>query len=354
MTSQAQSAQLAPPLRTCPGPWVKLYVSLFDEPFWTQLRPGVAKVAVYLLGKANYQNAQWYDGARMVPIPRGSFIASQDRIARENNLTRQQVREALKHLARLGFATTTATKKYTMITVCEYDAYQSRNALGNQQANQETTNKQPGDNQGATTAQNLQSPQKKQNPQSVSTRARVIDPELRAFATEIRNRFPAHRQGSTHSVEQAVQEQFGQLSRDHLPAEMERCRRDLSAYLCGKDVREGFCKNAANWLGVGTWQAATPSAGESLSDRDRKRLVASGALCRGCGTRPPCGRPGESYCDPCLERLAGIDTHASDVPKSGGEACSDKHAGSAPSADAVKFKAEFTQTMRQMAKEKSL
>jgi hypothetical protein len=127
--------------------WVKFYVRALDNPIFTSLSPATTKLFVILLCRANWKDSVWFDGVKPVLVPRGSLVTSAAKIEQEFGLTRQQTRDALGNLQKLGVATTRTTNRYSIITVCNYDRYQggldeqepAKEPKENQQGNQSRT-----------------------------------------------------------------------------------------------------------------------------------------------------------------------------------------------------------------------
>lgn len=107
------------------GGYVFVYRKLLQSPIWTKLEPGVLKVMLACLLRAHWKASTWYDGAHQVEILRGSFITSYPNMATLCNLTQKQVRGAFSHLENAGFITCTKGWKWTLVTVLNYDSYQS-------------------------------------------------------------------------------------------------------------------------------------------------------------------------------------------------------------------------------------
>lgn len=83
---------------------------------------------LYLIIEANWKDG-WMKGGS-VKVPRGSLLTSFDKLAEENNISRNTVRKFLDILQEEGQITVESTHKYTLITVLKYDEYQPREALG--------------------------------------------------------------------------------------------------------------------------------------------------------------------------------------------------------------------------------
>ena len=77
-------------------------------------------------------------------IPRGSFATSYQSLAEETGLTVMNVRTAIKHLKLTQEITVSQHSKFSVITVKNYDAYQTANKVANNQltGNQQATNRQ--------------------------------------------------------------------------------------------------------------------------------------------------------------------------------------------------------------------
>ena len=77
-------------------------------------------------------------------IPRGSFVTSYQALAEETGLTVMNVRTAIKHLKLTQEITVSQHSKFSVITVKNYDAYQTANKVANNQltGNQQATNRQ--------------------------------------------------------------------------------------------------------------------------------------------------------------------------------------------------------------------
>lgn len=97
----------------------------------------VFSVWMRLLSSANYVAKSW-EG---IVIERGQCVTSLENLAKDCGLSVQNVRTALKKLEKSGNLTRKSTNKYTIVTICKYDEYQSLEN-GSQQASQQSTNNQ--------------------------------------------------------------------------------------------------------------------------------------------------------------------------------------------------------------------
>lgn len=113
--------------------WIKVHQKFIDWEWYKNTNTKV--VFLHCLLKANWKEGK-YQG---VIIPRGSFVTGRKKLAEELDLTEQQIRTAIEHLKSTNEITITSTKKFSIITINNYDLYQQNNQVNNQQS----TNNQP-------------------------------------------------------------------------------------------------------------------------------------------------------------------------------------------------------------------
>lgn len=107
------------------------------------------RVFIHLLIKASIKNRE-YAG---IIIKRGEYITTYDRISTELKLSIQQSRTALEHLKSTGEITITRYSKFQVISIKNYDFYQSNYENQQSNNNQITTNQQSINNQSTTNQQ---------------------------------------------------------------------------------------------------------------------------------------------------------------------------------------------------------
>jgi hypothetical protein len=95
-----------------------------------------------LLFKASYKDKRW-EG---VDIKRGQLVTGRAALSKELNLSEQVVRTCLDKLTKSGYINQQSTNRYTIITICNYDSWQTLTKTNNQQLTSEPTNNQPTDN----------------------------------------------------------------------------------------------------------------------------------------------------------------------------------------------------------------
>ncbi len=105
--------------------WIKFHRKTIDSAVWN-LSNAQLRVWLTCLLMANNTSRNWFDGTGEVEIPRGSFITSQPKLAEKARVSRKAVRGALKVLERIGsIRAKTRAKRYTEITVVNFDTYQA-------------------------------------------------------------------------------------------------------------------------------------------------------------------------------------------------------------------------------------
>lgn len=85
----------------------------------------MVQLFLYLLLNANYKDVVW----RGVTIKRGQLITSRDKMCKDLRLTDRKIRTCLSRLKTTGEISIKATNKYSVITICKYDEYQSDDVI---------------------------------------------------------------------------------------------------------------------------------------------------------------------------------------------------------------------------------
>lgn len=118
--------------------YVKISRKIFEWEWYTDVNTKV--LFFHILLKANWKNGRFQG----LDIPRGSFVTSYQSLADETGLTVMNVRTAIKHLKLTQEITVNQHSKFSVITVKNYDSYQTANTVANSQltGNQQATNRQ--------------------------------------------------------------------------------------------------------------------------------------------------------------------------------------------------------------------
>lgn len=99
--------------------WIKIHRGLLDWEWYSDTN--CVRLALHLLLKANFQTRRW----RGITVERGQLVTSRAALARETGLSEREVRTAVSKLERSDFLTCRATSSYTVVTICNYERYQS-------------------------------------------------------------------------------------------------------------------------------------------------------------------------------------------------------------------------------------
>ena len=107
--------------------WIKAYTSLIDWEFFFD--PLILRTWIYLLMKANIKDMVLKDG---VTVKRGQLVTSLSELSRDLRMSVKQMRRVLGALKTAGYVTSKWASKYSIITICEYNIYQSANGMKRQ------------------------------------------------------------------------------------------------------------------------------------------------------------------------------------------------------------------------------
>ena len=116
--------------------WIKLHRG-FTKFEWYQ-DANTMRVFLHLLITANHKKAKWQGNT----IGRGQLITSHANLAKDLGLTIQKVRTSLSKLENSENVTVKSTSKFTLLSVCNYDTYQSEDSATNTPINRRVTDEQ--------------------------------------------------------------------------------------------------------------------------------------------------------------------------------------------------------------------
>ena len=112
--------------------------------------PSACHLAIHLILSAAWKDHKITVGGNEILIMRGQVPTGRKKLSDETGLSQQCTRTVLKILKRCGFLTIKSTNKLSIITICKYNDYQTRqpaNQPAHQPAHQPATNQQPTSNQ---------------------------------------------------------------------------------------------------------------------------------------------------------------------------------------------------------------
>lgn len=124
--------------------------SLFDS--WIFADASTLKIWIWLIGKARHKKGfislQIGKGNRVVELKRGQLIYGRKKAADTLCLDGQFIYRKLKEFEKKEMIIIKSNSQYSIITICNYDSYQSqKNDREQPMNNQRTTNEQPTNNQ---------------------------------------------------------------------------------------------------------------------------------------------------------------------------------------------------------------
>ncbi len=135
--------------------YIKLFRSSIDNPLYKN--PLVWHLWQHLLLRANHEeNKIIWNGQEMV-IERGSLITGRKIISLETGISERTIRTGLATLHSLGMiekSTSKSTSKFSYLSICNYERFQSWNRTGDQQSDQQVTSNRPASDQQVTTNKN--------------------------------------------------------------------------------------------------------------------------------------------------------------------------------------------------------
>lgn len=131
---------------------IKIDRKILNWEWYTDLK--VFHFFLYLLLKANHKDGTW----KGVDIKRGQVLTGRLKASKETGLTEREIRTVKEKLIKTNEIAVKTTNKYTIITICKYDFYQSGSYSKDQQNDQQnvnqTTNRTPTNDQQTATNNN--------------------------------------------------------------------------------------------------------------------------------------------------------------------------------------------------------
>ena len=103
--------------------WILLHRSILKH--WVWLSPLHTHRWIYILLNASYEERQVEFSSKVVTIKRGQLLTTYRQLQADWKTSSDVVHNFLKALERNNMIAVDATKDWTMITVCNYDKFQS-------------------------------------------------------------------------------------------------------------------------------------------------------------------------------------------------------------------------------------
>lgn len=132
--------------------WIKLHRRLTEWEWYNDSQ--TVHLFIHILLKANHSEKKW----RGVTVKSGQFITSRDKLSSETGISVRSIRTILNRLKATNEVTNETTNKYTIVTVCNWESYQSIIGEDDQQSDHQPvtqpTNNRPATDQQPTTNKN--------------------------------------------------------------------------------------------------------------------------------------------------------------------------------------------------------
>jgi hypothetical protein len=125
--------------------WIRIHRQFLNWEWFNKSE--AVHLFMYLVLKANHKDGFWQGNE----IKRGQLITSFGKISTDTNISLQTIRTLLKKFEKTNEINMQTTNKFTRITICKYDSYQTEN----EETNTKVTNKQQTTNTQLTTNKNV-------------------------------------------------------------------------------------------------------------------------------------------------------------------------------------------------------
>jgi hypothetical protein len=125
--------------------WIRIHRQFLNWEWFNKSE--AVHLFMYLVLKANHKDGFWQGNE----IKRGQLITSFGKISTDTNISLQTIRTLLKKFEKTNEINMQTTNKFTRITICKYDSYQTEN----EETNTKATNKQQTTNTQLTTNKNV-------------------------------------------------------------------------------------------------------------------------------------------------------------------------------------------------------
>ncbi len=109
----------------------------------------------WCLLKASHKEIKIMVGYQEVVLQPGDFVFGRKKAAKELKMSERTVRTCLKTLKNILNVTIKTTNKFSIVSVMNWESYQSDNSASDHQSDQQATNKRPTSDQQATTNKNV-------------------------------------------------------------------------------------------------------------------------------------------------------------------------------------------------------
>lgn len=120
--------------------WIKLHRKFLEWEWFNS--SDMVKLFIFLLISANHEDNFWHG----IEIKKGQYLTGLKSLSVRTNISEQKIRTCLKRLEKTGEINRQSTNKFSIITICNYESYQSENKATNKQKHKQLTNNQQATN----------------------------------------------------------------------------------------------------------------------------------------------------------------------------------------------------------------
>lgn len=112
--------------------WIKLYRKFIE---WEWFRNSeMVHLFIYMLLKANTKDSRWQG----INVQRGQLITGRQKLSQNTGISERSIRTCLERLKSTNEIAIKTTNQYSIITIINYDSYQTRENRIDQQTDQQT------------------------------------------------------------------------------------------------------------------------------------------------------------------------------------------------------------------------
>ena len=103
--------------------WIKLHRKIIDNPVFTD--SATLHLWIYLLARASHKKTSFIINGKIITVNRGQLIFGIHKCAAHTGITVKRIRARMALLETHGYLMRKRATKYSIITICNYDQYQS-------------------------------------------------------------------------------------------------------------------------------------------------------------------------------------------------------------------------------------
>lgn len=149
--------------------YIKLYRSLLDWEWYADINTKC--LFIHLLLICNHKDNIW----KGKEIKRGQTFSSISHLAKSTGLSEMMVRTSLKKLKKSKNVTCDITSEGSLITICNYNTYQSSDLPSNKPINKRVTSEQQANNKRVTTNNNDKNDKNENNEEDRENKFSLVD-----------------------------------------------------------------------------------------------------------------------------------------------------------------------------------